>query len=514
MKKILFYFPVLVAGVTLCMTFPHPTRATAHPAVMADVTGSDSIPLPVHIDTTRQLFVDNFLISSDSGVTSRLHHPIRREQVMVYDKPWEGSGSDFQVLLRDSGIIRMYYTAAQLTNTAGTKMGGHPNYACYAESTDGIHWVKPDLGLFEFEGSKHNNIIWSMPRFDNFTPFRDPNPACKPDEKYKAVGAGKGGLFAFKSADGIHWSYLSDKPVITDGAFDSQNNAFWDPVRKHYWCYFRGIHQGVRDIRVSTSQDFQHWSTPERLNFQGAPDVALYTNQIVPYFRSPKLFLGFPTLYVERKMTPAIIEALPDPVHREARMKFSPRFGTALTDGLFMTSRDGIHFHRWSEPFIPPGPQRSNNWVYGDGYQSMGLLELPAEDTSAAPELSFYVGEGHWKDSPTLRRYTIRLDGFVSLHGGAKGGSILTKPLIFKGNSLHINFSTAVTGTLKVAVLTADGQPIPGFESGDCEELFGDSVDRLVVWNGKSDLSDLAGRSVRLKIFITQGDLYSLQFRD
>jgi len=30
---------------------------------------------------------------------------------------------------------------------------------CYAVSTDGIDWEKPDLGLLEFGGNKRNNIL-------------------------------------------------------------------------------------------------------------------------------------------------------------------------------------------------------------------------------------------------------------------------------------------------------------------------------------------------------------------
>jgi len=63
-------------------------------------------------------------------------------------------------------------------------------YACMAVSVDGIHFVKPDLGLVDYHGSKHNNIIWTTPKLDNFTPFKDTNPNCPPDELYKAMSAG------------------------------------------------------------------------------------------------------------------------------------------------------------------------------------------------------------------------------------------------------------------------------------------------------------------------------------
>ncbi len=479
----------------------------------------------IDIGSRRELFVDESLIAKKKGIELQLHQPVKKEIVMVYDKPWEGSGSDFQVIFRDGDLFRMYYTAAQLTNSDGTKFGGHPNYGCYAESKDGITWVKPDLGLFEFNGSKQNNIIWSMPHFDNFTPFKDQNPDCKSDEIYKAVGAGGGGLFAFKSTDGIHWSYLSDKPIITKGKFDTQNNAFWDPVRKCYWCYFRDLHNtigkttndtknGIRDIRVATSTDFVNWSDPKMVKYFDSPDVALYTNQVVPYYRAPHLFLGFPTQYVDRKFTAAAMQSLPDPVHRQKRMNFSPRYGTVITNGLFMSSYDGLNFHRCDEVFIPAGPQRNDNWVYGDGYQSLGLLETPAEDGSAAPELTFYAGEGHWKDLPKLRRYTIRMDGFVSVHARQKAGELITKPLIFSGSALTLNFATSVAGSVYVEIQDEHGKPFPGFSLAECDELFGDTIDRLVTWNGNSDVRNFIGKRILLHIVLREADLYSLKFRE
>ena len=86
------------------------------------------------------------------------------------------------------------------------------------------------------------------------------------DTRYKALAAGypsrkggprpKRGLYAFQSADGIRWSLMSEEPVITLGAFDSQNLAFWDSERKCYYAYHRHFTKGVRDIMWSTSKDF------------------------------------------------------------------------------------------------------------------------------------------------------------------------------------------------------------------------------------------------------------------
>ncbi len=466
----------------------------------------------IDLGDRRELFVDDHLIDQQKGVELGLHQPTPREVVMVLDAPWEGSGSGYETVFRDGPIIRMYYIGAELTNADGTKLPGRALYACYAESRDGIHWVKPELGLFEFDGSKKNNIVWSAPHLDNFTPIKDPNPKCPPDERYKAVSSGAGGLWAYKSTDGLHWSRLVDRPILTRGAFDSQNNAFWDPIRGQYWCYMRDFHNGVRDIRVSTSTDFRTWTEPKMLQYPGAPDEALYTNQVRPYYRAPQVFLGFPSRYVERKWTPSM-KALPDPEHRQNRMKFHPRYGTTVTDGLFMTSRDGYTFARWDEAFLRPGPERRNNWVYGDGYPSLGFIETPSEDPTAAPELSFYVGEDHWKGPIRLRRYTIRIDGFVSLHARS-GGEFVTKPLVFRGKTLTLNFASSAAGFLKVEFQDADGHPIPGFTLADSDEIFGDTLQRAVTFHDKAEVGSLAGRPVRIRMVMRDADLYSLKFEE
>lgn len=456
----------------------------------------------------RELFVDDYLLDRQQGTELRLHSATPREIVMLMDAPWEGSGCGFETVFRDGDLIRMYYIGANLTNADGTKLAGHPIYACYAESRDGIHWEKPSLGIVDCGGSKQNNIVLRVN--DNFTPIKDPNPDCRPEERYKAVGVGKGGLWAWRSEDGIHWSPLVDKAIIAKGAFDTQNNAFWDPVRKHYWCYIRDFHKGIRDIRVATSPDFRTWTTPEMLEYPGSADEPLYTNQVRPYYRAPQVFLGFPTRYVERKWTDAM-KALPDPEHRQRRMKFSPRYGTTVTDGMFMTSRDGRSFHRWDEAFLRPGPERRNNWVYGDCYQSLGFIETPAEDPTAAPELSFYAAEDHWKGPKRLRRYTIRIDGFASLNA-RKQGEFVTKPLAFRGKELSINFATSAAGSLRIELQDADSRPLPGFSIAESDELFGDTLDRVVTWKGRSDTSAVRG-PIRIHGVMRDADLYSLQFR-
>jgi hypothetical protein len=471
---------------------------------------------PIDIGSRRELLVDDSLIARRNGVELRLHSPTPREVVLVHDAPWEGNGCTFRTVFRDGDRIRMWYTGGTFFNEDATKLGGHPIYYCYAESRDGVHWTKPESGLYEFNGSKRNNIVWTAPDADNFMVFKDPNPACRPDETYKAVAQGRlngvNGLQALKSSDGLRWSDLKDGHIITKGAFDTLNVAFWDPLREQYFCYTRDFHQGRRVIRVATSKDFLSWSDPELLSYGNSPDEALYTNNVQPYYRAPHLFVGFPTRYVERDWSPAFL-SLPDPEHRQRRMKFEPRFGTALTDAVFMSSRDGRTFHRWGEAFLRPGIERKHNWVYGDCYLNCGLVETAAEDPTAPPELSFYGSENHSKTAERTRRYTLRIDGFVSLWASLRGGEMVTKPLVFAGKALTLNFATSAAGGMRIELQDTDGNPIPGFALKDCHELFGDRLDRLVEWKSGSDLAKLAGKPVRLRCVMKDADLYAIQFK-
>lgn len=466
----------------------------------------------VAIGTRLELLVDDYLIDSTAGGAAlRLHPPVPREIVLVHDQPWEGNSCGYYTVFQDDGLYRMYYKCT--SQTLKDEAPWPEVVAAYAESSDGIHWVKPNLGLFAFRGITENNIVWDGPGAHDFSPFKDPNPACPPEAQYKCVAMGDGGLLAFQSADGIHWSRRQEAPVITEGAFDSQNLAFWDSVRDEYRLYFRDFQDGRRDIKTATSQDFVNWSDATWLRYPGAPAEQLYTNQIIPYYRAPHIFLGFPTRYVERGWSPSM-EALPELEHRRKRSQTSDREGMALTDGLFMASRDGVTFHRWDEVYIRPGLRTANNWVYGDNYQNWGIVETDAVMEDAPRELSVYATESYWTGtSNAVRRFTSRVDGFASMHAPLSGGEFTTKPLVFDGGQLLLNFSTSAAGVIHIEIQSADGTPIPGFTLDDAPEIFGDTLERVMPWKEGSDLASLAGTPVRLRFVMKDADLYSFQFR-
>ncbi|MCE9592468.1 MAG: hypothetical protein K8S99_18330 [Planctomycetes bacterium] len=474
-----------------------------------------------------ELFVDDALIDSIADKASlRLHAPTMREASLTMDRPWEGNMcGGYKTYFRDGGVFRMYYQAwhGVLAEVDGKMtLKDAPIRICHAESDDGIHWRRPSLGLFEYEGSKDNNITFmgfgpEKIGIHGFAPFKDSNPACTPEARYKAFGASDVWpykLYALQSPDGLRWSLLRDEPIITVGAFDSQNLAFWDTTRGEYRAYIRDFSgDWFRGIKTCTSPDFVQWTESRWLEYPGAPAEQLYTNQVMPYPRAPHLFIGFPTRYVERPWSPAI-EALPELEHRRLRARAHERYGAAVTDGLFMASRDGLSFKRWDEAFIRPGLRPQGSWAYGDCYQGWGLLETASDIAGAPSELSMYASEGYWRGAAnTIRRYTLRTDGFVSLHAPIGGGELTTRPMTFTGDRLLLNISTSAAGSARAELQSPDGKPIEGFTLDDCTEIIGDDLAFPVRWRG-GGVGALEGRAVRLRFVIRDADLYSFRFAD
>jgi len=485
----------------------------------------------LHIGSRLELFVDDHVIDRLEGNAElRLHHPVPKEIVMVHDAPWEGSGSGYHSVFKDGDKYRMYYKAWQLTVTPETvKTDDHPLYCCYAESSDGIHWNRPNLKLYKFNGSKKNNIVFINGEMggvnaDGGHPavFKDENPNVSPDALYKAVlrSYEPWGLYVFKSPDGIHWTPMTNTPVITDGAFDSQNLAFWDNVKGEYRAYWRYFtdgtvetpYKGIRSIRTAASKDMINWSDQQDLVYVDSPLEQLYTNVIKPYYRAPHIYIGFPTRYTEREWSESL-QALPDPQHREWRSAYRERYGTALSEALFMSSRDGVLFKRRNEAFLRPGIERPGTWSYGQQYIGWSFVETRSDIPGAPDELSFYAVEDYWTGkSCSLRRYTLRIDGFVSASAPMSGGELITKPITFKGSKLVLNFSTSAAGSLQVEIQDTDGNPLPGFSLRECPAIYGDTIERKVSWENGSDLVFLEGEIIRLRFVLKDADLFSFKF--
>ena len=128
-----------------------------------------------------------------------------------------------------------------------------------------------------------------------------------------------------------------------------------------------------------------------------------------------------------------------------------------------------------------------------------------------------YAVEGFWgaieKGMDVLRRYTIRQDGFVSVNAPMSGGELVTRSFTFDGNSLLLNFSTSAAGEIKAELQDKNGKPLKGFSLEDCEPVFGDTIERCVIWKKGADLRSLKGKSVKVRFVLKDADLYSFRFK-
>ena len=472
-------------------------------------------------------FFDDWLIESMEGAALRLHHPVPREVALEFNRPWEGTTHGYPSVFQDGDTYRLYYRGSNWDTEA--RLWSHV-VACLAESTDGISWERPDLGLFEFEGSRRNNIILAPPAsldegrpLDDFFVFKDENPEAPDSQRYKGIcdvnwKAWGGGIMGFASPDGLHWKRVQERPVIIDDKqYDGpQGPAFWDSHRGEYRAYLRAWAAGDgeevpqlkhipedlyvqleqpeadrfqwRTVRYATSKDFIHWTRPALVQFDVplSMDEQLYTNGVHPYFRAPHIYIGLPKRFAPFRHK--ILEQNP-----------------GVSDGGFMTSRDGVHWKLWREAFIRPGLDQKN-WVNRNNLPAFGILE------TGPGEISVYWGEHNKDKTCRFRRGTIRTDGFVSVNAGYGGGELVTRPLTFEGRELVINYSTSAFGSVRVELQDEAGSALDGYALNQSPVLYGDAIEHTVSWESGPDVSALAGRPVRLRFALTDADLYSIRF--
>ena len=462
-----------------------------------------SIPEVIDIGSRLELFTDYFLIDNLDNASLKLHNPIDKGSVFKFDEPWEGPFSGYCTVIKDGELFRLYYRGLP---TAG-KDGRPDEHTCYAESKDGIHWVKPNLKIHEVDGSRKNNVILSnvAPVTHNFSPFLDTRKGIDPKHKYKALGGtAQSGLIAYVSEDGIKWNLLK-KPVFKAGesVFDSQNVSFWSEEEQIYVCYFRTWtkegYKGYRSVSRTSSKDFIHWSDPVAMKFGDTKLEQLYTNQTSPYFRAPHIYISVAARFMPNRQVISEEEA--------KKLDVNPKYFKDCSDAIFMTTRGGNQYDRtFMESFIRPGIGLQN-WVSRSNYPALNVVQ------TSPTEMSVYVNQDYAQPTAYLNRYALRIDGFTSVHAPYHGGEILTKPIRFSGNKLMINFSTSAAGYIKVEILDLDGNKIEGFELENSTEIIGNEIEKIVTWNGNPDLKKINKKPVRLRFVMKDADLYSIRFK-
>ena len=509
---------------------------------------------PLDIGSNRQVFIDGRFLSRTHNVTLRTHAPVKtREKTIDHDQPWEVGGiGPYSNVIKEGDTYRMWY---QVMASVQWHVDREAGAICYAESKDGIHWEKPNLGLVEFNGSTDNNIVLGHGAGgvrigqDGGLVFIDPKAPA--DQKYRMLINHKPtgeGLHIFSSPDGIHWklthpNVVTYRPQERGHHLDSQNVIFYDDRIDKYVFYGRkNLNQRGsqgRSIARGESETLTGFPFLQEMPSVIYPDEfgpTMGQTQLVDYYKSAALkypwaqdaYYMFPEAYYH--YVDAKVQGLPGGLPTNA----------GPLDSQFAASRDGIVWERYDRrPFVSLGQKGEFDWasarvIHGlvpsvdDRYM---YVYYRASDWlhgwDRNPENKRMLTEAGLdadQNIAVISRVVSRKDGFVSVRGGYAGGSFTTPVLLFDGNELVLNIDTSATGFARVGIIRPDTGAIAGYDERGTEKSgFGvqycdlihtaNNTNYVVKWSGDSDVSALAGKPVRLQFELYNCDLYAFQFR-
>lgn len=501
--------------------------------------GASGVPSLLEIGNRKQLFIDDYMIQSLTDAKQVLNTAAKEPSnpVIRPDQPWEGHLTPVGKVLYDpeEKLFKMWYSTSgewraepggQLseyhwTDTGAVRervdapyryVGIYHNYKyrlCYATSRDGVHWVKPNLGKVEFNGSRNNNLL---PADGRAPTFEDPNEA-DPAKRYKSIAMTRTTdppgmqLHAYYSPDGFNWTPEPTNPVMDTtpepGRWGPTHYMGWDPIRKVYAahienCLHRRCPTGIRTVGRAESPDFRNWSLPQNIllpDDEDYPDAEFYLFPVVAYEGT---YIATPWIF------------------RTTRTLHYPTLAF---------SRDGVNYERkFREPLVRPGAEGSFDsvsvysqapimqggkiWIYytGANWRGPEQLYLKQEAEGEAP-----------LRAPGLA--TLPEDGFVSIDAGKlRPGILLTQTFSFEGSGLHVNMEAARHNDgagipqIKVEILDHQTKPLPGFSLKDSDPMAARGAAQA-SWQGNSDVSSLEGRPVQLRFWIRNASLFSFQFK-
>ena len=270
-------------------------------------------------------------------------------------------------------------------------------------------------------------------------------------------------------------------------------------------CYYRIFvpvgpeGERIRWVARRTSPDLIHWADPVEMVPVGGPAEHIYTQQTIPYPRAPHIYISLAARFMPGR------QAVNEDQARAAG--FDERYWHDCSDGVLMTTRAGssTYTRTFMESYVRPGIGYEN-WGSRSNYPAFGIV--PTGDS----ELSIYVNRRYAQPAAFVERMTLRPDGFCSVNAGYDGGQFLTKPVVFEGKALEINYATSAAGSVRVEIQDASGVAIDGFALAEATEIIGDEVSRVVSWRAGSDVGALAGQPIRLRIVLRDADLYAIRF--
>lgn len=108
------------------------------------------------------------------GVELKMHQPEKYSGNPIVERGQKGAPDSKRAVsptvLREANRWRMWYAARDASKDVVDGMR-----VAYAESKDGLNWKKPDLGLVEYKGDRHNNLGDAKSGLNTVSVLYDPN---------------------------------------------------------------------------------------------------------------------------------------------------------------------------------------------------------------------------------------------------------------------------------------------------------------------------------------------------
>ena len=496
---------VAMAGIVVCVVF--------NSAAVAQTPSEDLMAGPPK-GPWRRLFLDAMVVENQQGLNRVFHaaekHPAN--PVLKRDKPWEyidyrGGPFMYGTVMWDQGKLRMWYMCY------GGKFRN-----CYAESTDGLTWTKPELGLIDFNGSKANNL-WSTTCRDpnEKPPFPDReechNPSVirrdwDPDPARRYVlythRANYRKSRAAFSADGLRWTWVPEAP--DKGLFHSGDvqNYFFDPYQNRFAATWKSGNRRGRaaGVAVSTGPDGLTWTKPVEGPVMVADDLDPDASQVygMPTFPYQGMYIGLRWVFSSRWFKYG--------QYTDQRMHDVEKDSPCNMDVQLAWSWDLINWTLTPErkPIIPRGKP---------GEFDAGMIWTSRAPVVMGDKLYLYYGgiDGNhmefYRSKMNIGLAVFRLDGFCSMRVGEREGWLISRREPLRVPRVTINAKTSAAGHVVAEILDVDNRPLPGFTRDDCVPFSGDSTNHVLTWKTeKLPESHLAGDK-KLRFWLKEADLYS-----
>ena len=430
--------------------------------------------------------------------------------------PWEAVGVNFWSLFFDEGRFRAWGSCSP---TSGDLR------FCYFESSDGLTWTRPELGLSEFGGSTRTNLL----PIPVGSVFKD--PAAPPAERYKWVslqGIGPAELEQFRarrpdawepravrddagyatairgahSPDGLHWEMLPD-PLVVEHS-DTQLVAYYDTRTRTYVLYTRHWMIGETSARASSSS----WQAVGRRSIGLSESADFRRFPLSRVIVDPPL-TAMPTdvLYSNARTS---IPGAPD-----HHLMFPSIWHTA-DDRMSIAMASSYNGRVWNwlsgSPVLPPNTP--GQWDGGYVFGHPDLIELP-DGRFALPYTGYRLPHkfprGEWEFSPG---YAVWPHGRIVAVEAPEQGELTTVGFYPPARRLRLNVRTRESGSVRVEVAGLNGRTVQGRGFSNMEPIVGDHPAVRVRWEGRDDLGVPRDQPIILRFRLQSAELFAVDFAD